>query len=202
MTLYTHINKLPLSRFMDALCDEDLTALVIEGEATKEELEAAWSDLQQQYADALGDMEYRLYLSLFKEINKLSITIQQITLMVEYLRRYHVEVFVKKLNTLLGSKMVFDVTNEEQYERNLRSAESRRKGLEMQMELKTISFNRLQKKMEARAQKPSREYFGSMLNLLEEHFGAKIDEHTITVFRYVDRVKRLSKQIEHNLNKR
>lgn len=201
MNYYQHINKLPLSRFIDALCDDNLQALVIDGEPSKEQLESAWGDIQQQYADALGDMEYRLYLSLFKEIGKLSISIQQAELMLSAVSRFYVPLFVKKLNELMGTKKVLNVEDRAGYDRQLKEWDSRKKGVEIQLELKTISFNKLQKKMEERNTKPTREYFGSMINLLEEHFGAKIEEESITVFRYVDRVKRLNKQIENNLKK-
>jgi hypothetical protein len=42
LKLYDHIDKLPFNLFLDCYCDGKIKVLIIEGEATEEDLQAAW----------------------------------------------------------------------------------------------------------------------------------------------------------------
>src|ERR1044072_6283374 len=57
---YHRITELPLSRFVDCLVDDTIYALVLSGKPTDEELNAAWVSIQGEYAEAIGNHEYRL----------------------------------------------------------------------------------------------------------------------------------------------
>lgn len=201
MKLYTHINRLPLNRFQTALCDGDLSVLVQEGEPDAETLQTLWGDLQAQYAEALGDMEYKLCLSLFKEIYRLTLTIQMAEMLINVLQRFYVERFKNELNKVLGVKCVLDVDKPSEYDAELKRCLSRAKGYSIQLDLKTIAYKKLQQKMQSQ-KAITVEYFASMVNLLEEQFHAPIDEEKTTVFKYVERVRRLEKMIEQNAKRR
>ena len=55
--LYRSIHKLPLPIFIDCLIDKDYTKLIIEGNATNEELEECFSSLYMQYVESAGGRE-------------------------------------------------------------------------------------------------------------------------------------------------
>ncbi len=53
-SVYRHIKQLKLDKFITAYCDQDLSAIVIKGKPPKQELEKAWSELYEQYIEAIG----------------------------------------------------------------------------------------------------------------------------------------------------
>jgi hypothetical protein len=191
---YQHITQLPLSKFIDALVDGNLQTLVIEGPVGESELAAAWMDLQQDYAAAIGDNEYKLYLSVYKEVFTLSIKIHQVYLLVDTLKKYYVKPFAVQLNKLLKTSFTFDHTQKEAYEQKLNGCLTRIKGSEITLAKKKIQLRALEEKMTT-GEKPSREYFINMLIALSDHAKIVLKAEDMTVYEYVQRIKRLNKHI-------
>ena len=67
--LYRHLYAIPLENFIRCLCDNDLTALIIEGQATDDELSAVWSRLYDEYSDKMSDEDGSYLKSLVRDIN-------------------------------------------------------------------------------------------------------------------------------------
>lgn len=196
MKYHQHITTLPLERFIDCLVDGNLQALVIEGEVPNDVLNEAWEAIQHQYAETLGDGEQRLYLTMFKEVNHLTITLNQIYLLCDVLSKVYVKQFATQLNSLTGKSFPFNVQDEASYEADIKKSLDASMKYRVRLDMKLIAFNKLQQKIEAKGgDKPTREYFLSMLNVLEEHFKTKMEE-SMTVYRYADRLKRMSRTIE------
>lgn len=188
---YRSIGKLTLSRFIDTIVDNNLHALVITGNPTEDQLHAAWHDINSQYADAIGDAEYKLYLSLYKEITVHTLTLQAINACIETLKMFpHVELF-DQLNELLKTDFKFDFKDQEKYSLTLKICASRSKGILMQLDLKKAQFDGIIKKF-SESKAPNREYFQSVLITLSDHAKYPILD-SITVFEFCERIHRLNR---------
>lgn len=82
-TLYRHISKLKLDRFITALVDNDLSVLIIKGTPTAEILKEAWESILEQYTEATGGAELlakmndvKDYSVLYSKINRAHALVQ------------------------------------------------------------------------------------------------------------------------------
>ncbi len=193
MKYHNSLHKLPLSIFLDCYCDGNLQALIIEGEVDDYVLTDTWMNLQEEYVNALGNSEQRLFLKLLKEVNVLVATLNQIKILLPTLRLYYAVQLAKKLNKLLLIETNYMPTDWVAYNKQLDAAENKIAGVEMQMELKQHALEELTKKMnKVQGEKPTRSYFARLMNAMEEHFQIQVNED-ITMTRFCDRIKRMSK---------
>lgn len=211
-TFYRSIIDLPLRNFITCAVDNNLYALIITGKPSDLELQLAWEDIQQEYSDAIGDSEGKLYLSLMKdiiiidakhqlikklagheEVDPVTFTITQ---PLGLLRLVYSEPLCKELNKLCLTSFKFDPLNEEKYLKELDRCINKSKTLIIQKTLKQHSLDALQKKFDAKEeQKPTRQFFMSMLITLSDYAKYQIHDN-ITVFDYCERLHRLNKYIE------
>lgn len=186
---YQHITELPLNRFIDCLVDGNIYALVITGKPTDEELMTAWGNIQTEYADAIGNHEYRLYVNLFKEVTLLSVNLQLIMTAIEILEDVYSKELTGKLNKLLSSNITLDPADPEKYKSSLKRFDMRSKGLKIDLDLKQIQLKAMEAKINKPGDKPTREYYHSVLITLSDHAKYQIPD-SITVFEFCDRMKR------------
>lgn len=195
-TYYSHITKLPLARFIDVDVDGDFQALIIEGEVDEKTLREAWEVIQEQYVQALGDAEQRLYLSLLKEVNALAISLQQVEILLQQLRSRYVALFLKELNKILKANI--QLTDKEgnllpDYDKRLDRAISLANPIRMQHDLKRVHLDKLKKKMEGGNRKATREYYQETIIALSNHQKRELDEEKLTVYKYVVLIKDLNR---------
>jgi hypothetical protein len=186
---YRHITELPLSKFIDCMVDDNYYALVISGHPSDVELLSAWSDIQQEYADAIGTNEYRLYVALMRDVIMLSTTLEQINCLVSLLKRYYHPEILSRLNKLLNTSISLDPSVPDKYKATVKRFEMRSKGIKIDLDLKEIQLQGMRKKMEESGIKPDRGYFHSVLVTISDHAKYHIAD-SITVFEYCERVKR------------
>lgn len=185
---YRSIYKLPLHRFIDCMVDQDLQALVISGKPTREELEKVWGEIKLEAADKAGDLEYRVYLNLYKEVNTLKGDIDKAHELIALLHDTYVPQFARKLNALLITDFAFDVMNAEEYDRILEVCYNMTGGLQLRLTIQQKNFEAIQKKNEGNAA-PTRDYYLSLLITLSDNAGYGLDEN-ITVFEFYERMRR------------
>lgn len=196
---YSSATKLTMDRFITCMVEGELSSLVISGKPTNEQLSKAWLDIQQEYSDAIGDSEYTYYLNVFKETALLTIKLSSIQILVEILSNFYSEDFCIELNKLLDKKIKLNFDEKEDYYKQLQACLTRSKSLKIRIELKNIELGALQKKFSsAKRVEPTREYFQAMFTTLSDHAKYFIDEKSITVFQYCDRIRRINKQYEQN----
>jgi hypothetical protein len=170
------------------MVDNDLQALVISGIPAQEELEKAWGDIRLEAADKGGDLEYKVYLNLFKEVNTLKGDIDRIRELIALLKETYVPQFAKKLNALLVTNFVFDVNRPDDYDKLLERCYNMTGGLQLRLTLQSKNFEALQKKNEGGAP-PSRDYYLSLLITLSDNAGYNLGEE-VTVFEFYERMRR------------
>lgn len=197
---YQSINELPLNRFIDVACHNNLYALIIEGNPTPQELIKSWVEIHAAYAEAMGSGEHRLYSSVFSETAILAATYKQISLLIELLTKcceinIYPEDLFKELNTLLHTSFVFAQDNMKQNIENLNRCKNRSKGLKIRLDLQQQKLDSMQTK-KGEQESITKEYFISILLTLSDHAGYHISD-SITVFEYCERVKRYNQYCEH-----
>lgn len=95
--LYRSIHNLPLAKFITCICDEDLTALIIEGNATDKELHAAWESLYAEYVDALKDDNLQYIDKLTKDYNLLITKCNVVSLLISAANYVPVDYLITEL---------------------------------------------------------------------------------------------------------
>lgn len=198
---YRHITELPLNRFIDVIVDDNYAALIITGYPAHEDLLSAWGQIQSEYADAIGDHEHRMYVSLFKEVSVLAINLQLVNSAVEVLEKVYSAELAGRLNKLLGTTFKFDPADPEKYRATLKRCIMRSKAFKIDLDLKQIQLKGMQKEHNEAGAKPSREYFQSILITLSDHAHYAIQDN-ITVFEFCDRIKRFTTYCEQAKKKR
>lgn len=187
---YNSITELPLKNFISCQTKEDLSYLVIEGEPSEQELLNAWITIKQEYADALGDGESKLYYKLQKDATEISI---DLTLIYEYIRQLEVVYyppFADEVNALLRTSFKFDINNPIEYKRNLKSCLDRSKEKKIRHELMKIQIESLQKKF-LTAKAPDQRYYQNILISLSDFSKYPVTDN-ITVYEYCERFRRMN----------
>jgi len=195
---YHSISKLPLKIFIKCLCDKDPDQLIIKGKPPKEELTQAWVNILQEYSDAVGSNEHKLYLSLYREVSLLKINFDLTEVLIEILELEDTQFWKDELNKIHGTQFRFG----EEKHNDLRRIASRNKALKVQIDLKLIQFNEIEKKHRFKQEEPANEnYYNSILITLSDHAKYQILD-SITVFEFCERIKRLNKYYETLKNKK
>jgi len=189
---YQHINQLPLNKFIDVVVDGNIYALVISGDPTKDQLLQAWNDIVLQFADAIKDQESRLFFQKERELNIIRLTHHQILECIKLLERIYAKQFADMLNRLLGSSFKFNVLTAQEYDKELRAAYSRSKGIKIDMNLKEMAYEKMKQKFEETGKKPTREYYQGVLITLSDYARYPILETTITVYEFCERIRRIN----------
>lgn len=194
-TFYRSIIDLPLRNFITCAVDGNLSALVISGFPNPLELELAWVDIQQEYSDAIGHNEAKLYISVLKEIILTEGKLSLIETTVKILSQIHSVELCKQLNKLCETSFAFDPENEEKYFNELQRCINRSKSLKIKADLKRGQFEAIKKKFEGKGEKLTREYFASILITLSDHAKYPVTD-SITVYEYAERLRRFNLFIE------
>lgn len=195
-SIFRDIHEMPLARWIALTVDGYEGAVVKSGNPPRHELLEAIHNLRTQYADAIGDGEYRLYCNLIKEITELELTLTQIDSLVGTLRNAYTPVLAGALNRLLRTSFTFDITRLEDYDRNLDRCLNRAKGYKISVDLKKASLAAIEKKHKNAGATPTREYYESVLITLEDEAKFPLDPESLTVWQYCERLRRYNKKSE------
>jgi len=182
------------------MVDDNIYALVITGHPSIEQLQLAWAQINQEYADVMGDNEHRMFVSVYRDVKVLETTLKLIHWLIDQLREVYYIEFASRLNALLNTRFKFDHTKPEQYFNELTRCINRSKGFKIDLDLKLAQFEVMQKsrKEQGEGKKPSREYYQAILITLSDHVKYPVSD-SITVYEFCDRVRRFSdycKQVE------
>ena len=211
LSIYQGISNLPLSRFIDCIVDGNLYALVITGIPDQKQLQTAWANILQDYSEAIGAGEYKLYISLYKEISLLKIDYDSIYSIVDALRSIQEYILSKdyevdedfytlqkslsdSLNKILKISCRFNTKDNASYQDELDKCIRRSGGLKIRLDLKLLAFAEIEKKTKG-GKKMDRAYFDSMLITISDHAKYEIGEN-ITVSKYCERIKRYNQYCE------
>src|SRR5690349_8028649 len=116
--IYKTCSDLPLIRFIRCICDNDLHQLVIEGEATDDELKEGWQAIYQEYIELSGTAATDHQSTLTAEIAQLFYKHTAITEAVELSRKYRYDEIIKMLKNE-GYNFQYNHNDPESYHKDL-----------------------------------------------------------------------------------
>lgn len=215
LNIYRSIYTLPLRVFRLCVVDKDLKGLVISGNATAEALTAAWNNILLEYAEAIGEGEYKIYISLYREVSALKNDYDFILNLIEGMRtsqRLYNEFagfdvlqdeviksqksIAKKLNAALRLTCSFNPKDEATFQEELNKCTRRTSGLKMKLDVKTITYNALKKKDEGGEKSAmDHSWFDNVLVTISDYAKYDIDEN-ISVSKFCERIKRYNAYCE------
>jgi len=214
LNLYQSISELPLSRFIDAVVDNNLFSLIKSGNAQPDmlQLSAAWKNILDEYTEAMGSHEYKLYISLLREKEQLIIDYNLIRALVYAMHNVQdyiiSEGFVvdndvisfqkesgKSISDILRYNFVFNNKDNTSYRSELDKAIRRSGIIKIQIDLKAMALEAIQKKNIKSGGKMDRKYFDSILITISDHAKYEITE-SITVSKFCERIKRYNNYCE------
>lgn len=181
--------------FLDALCEDNLNSLIIEGKATGDQLTQAWVLILSEYYELRGDgIEGNEQCTLSRDIQKLHNHLYLVDVCVQFLLDRYSDSIADSLRQL---GYIFRPTSQEpiDYIKQLNSVvqKSKTKYIQLQQLLKQLE----QLMDEAGTEKPKREDFERMIIYIEEMQGATYNIEQLTVSKYVMLEKKYSQKIEH-----
>lgn len=201
MKYYSHINKTPLSVFVDCYVDDNLNSLIIDGPVEKNVLEKAWFDMRMQFSQATKNHSQVIYLNLLKETSVLSACVDAANDVIELMEYCYSPVLGKYLNKIIGARISWPEQNRQEINRSIKHAASYVKSMNLRLNIKSQELDKHKARIASgNDAKPTREYFDLLLNLIEEHFSVAVD-YTILTSRFCDKITRMNKQNE-KLNSR
>jgi hypothetical protein len=198
-TWYHHISELPLRNFIEVMVNSNLAALITFGSPSQNTLLFAWQDICNQFEDAMGNSEHKVFLILYKEVSLLSATYEQIQFLIKTLlllndKGIYSPYFYAELNKHLKTSFAFSKENKEQNAELLKRCYNRSKGIKLQLDLKQTQLNALNGK-HVEGKKQTKEYYYSILITLSDHAKYPVTD-AITTFEYCERVKRFNQYYE------
>jgi hypothetical protein len=194
------IHDTPLYKFVEALCENNLQALVISGTPSEKDLSEAWENISAGYAEAIGNSEQVLYLSLLKETTRTAWTLDQIEMLIDTLKKHYAKPFATMLCRLLRVRLEFDPANPDEYDKNLKGCWNRSRGLFIDLKLKKVQLDALVKKLAAQGELPTREYFVNALIALSDHAGFHLTDLIMTS-EFITRLNRFTKFVDQKNKK-
>lgn len=192
--LYQHIREIPLNKFKECDVSGNLSALIISGYPSPEEIIEAWQNIKMQFADAIGNHEFVLFKNVFRDKTVLSINLANISMMVDVLRRVYNKDIADRLNKALGTKVDFNYLDAEAYHKQLDGCVMRSKSIKIKIDLMELQQKAMKDKHNEGSE-PTHEYYDSMLITLSDHAKYEIKD-TISVFEFCTRVKRFNKHCD------
>lgn len=192
--LYRRCSDLPMSIFIECICEELFESLVISGKAKQCELLEAWVLLLSEYQELRGDTVDGIeQMRLTKEIWKVRNHLQLVDYCVQFLSERYSESIADSL-CKLGYNFKPAGKEPHKYISLLNNIINKTK-------LKYVQLQQMVKQLQeelkkAQSDKPTRESFENTLIHIEEMQKTSYDLDNITVYKYVMLEKKLRKQIE------
>lgn len=184
-----------MSAFLDALCDDNLNSLLIDGKATKDQLTQAWMLILVEYYELRDTgLDGNEQCLLSRDIQKLNNHLYLLDICVQFLLECYSESIADSVRRL-GYSFRPKSTEPIDYiaELNAVVQKSKTKYVQLRQLLK-----QLEKLMaEAGTEKPKREDFERALLHFEEMQGATYNIEELTVSKYVMLEKKYHQKIEH-----
>jgi hypothetical protein len=171
---YQNINELPLYNFEECLINNNLSSLIISGYPTPQELQTAWENIMTEYTESLGNSEYTMYVTLYKQVEILRLEYEMICFLIAACRKHYSPMFCSELNRFLRINLKFDIKNTDLYFADVDKCERRSKAKKIQLDLKLIEFDAIKNKFTDTGVKIDKKYFTSVLIILSKHNNYRI----------------------------
>jgi hypothetical protein len=201
--LYRSIHQLPLAKFITCICDDDLTALVIEGPATPQQLTEAWEAIYNEYIDANKDESIEFIDKLTTNYNLLITKYNVIKLLVDAVSYFPVDYLIDELKHWYELPAALNPKDKAGFKRDLAVITARNQrwyndALQIKQQIEQLQ------PVQQNAGKITRTWFDQQLVAISRYSKYHINKNETTVSEFVIMCKDLkatAAAIEHNFSK-
>ncbi len=183
-----------MDNFLRCLCDQDFTALIIDGEAGEQELKEMWLILLSEYYELKGDDPTSSgHWKTSRDILRLQNHLFLLGICIDFLDNRYSDSFADSVRKL-GYVFSPEIKEPDAYRSILNGIVnlSKTKFIQVQQLIK-----QLEKELEKVGnQKPSRQYFEGMLVAIEEMQRTPYNMEDMTVYKYIMLEKKYWHQVE------
>jgi hypothetical protein len=109
---YLNITELPLKNFIDCIVNNNIYALIISGHPDVNDLYVQWHEISQQYADAIGDNDHRMYAIMLRNYTVACANYELVQRGVQILKIVHHPEICDKINKILGTSLLASLLSE------------------------------------------------------------------------------------------
>jgi hypothetical protein len=180
--------------FLDALCDDNLNSLLIEGKASKDQLMQAWLLILSEYYELRGDgIDSNEQWALSRDIQKLNNHLSVLDICVQFLMERYSDSISESVRRLGYSFSPISLAPSDYIELlNEVVQKSKTKYIQLKQLIK-----KLEKQMEGAGQeKPKRETFERSIVYFEEMQGTTYNIDELKVSKYIMLEKKYNQKIE------
>ena len=139
LKLLSRTNEVTMDKFIACMCHNNLSVLVVEGEAQAEQLAEAWTELFYEYCDQAEASETLYRTKLISEITLLK---QRNMIVMDWVRLLHVNYFESIAEALktLGYDFEFNPQDPIQYEADLNRVKHEINFSKLQVRIKEAEY--------------------------------------------------------------
>lgn len=197
--LHTTCETLPLSAFINALCDDNKSGLIISGQPSQADIDAAWFSVYAQYIDLSlnADIKYSLRLTneelhLKSKLMRIDLCVKGLLMLIQ--NNMQDDELVNILKNDYNFRYAYDWNNLESFLRDLNAVVSRSQKWDIQAQLKRTEIEAYEAK--TKGEKPDRIYFTTILIRLSDHAGFRINSDTLSTAEFAIRKQDYINHIE------
>ena len=183
-----------MSAFLDALCDDNLQSLIIDGKVNSAQLNEAWILILSEYYELHGDgVDGNEQASLSRDILKLNNHLNILDVCVKFLLERYSESIADSVRKLGYSfrPTTFEPVNYVM-QLNVIAQKSKLKYVQLQQMIRQLEA----KMAEEGQEKPKRETFERNLLYFEEMQGTSYNMDELTVSKYIMLEKKYDQKVE------
>ncbi len=184
--------------FIDCLVDKHYESLIIEGQASEEELKEAWNNIYLEYASLMQQNQVNEVFELIKEINTLNAKITLVDTCVRHLSHNYDQQLIDVLNELRLRCNLLQGDNEETAFQKLNGVISRAKKWLVEIQMAEVKLESIQ---ETEKNENPRDYFYDMLMVISKENGYHAKSSEITVYEFCRHINKLNEKFQRELAK-
>ena len=196
--LSTRCGDLMMDKFIDVVCDNDLSALVLEGEATPEQLAAAWTNIWYEYCDLCGNEETALIPKLAYDLKLMQLKYEFASGWVKILSVIYDESIAASLREI-GYDYEF---SPDTLASDLARVKAELIFLGVRLKVKKAEFEIISERKPAELEHVERIYFAKIFHAFSAYYKYQWNPKTTTVEQYCMAMRDLSEVSQKNKAKK
>lgn len=181
--LYTSCYDVPMSAFISCVVDENYNALVVSGNPTPEQIQAAWDGIYEQYSELSHNTVYSEYVQRLKEHTIVFTQINGLTAGITVLRYGDYPDVIASLRKL-GFSVPETPLNPKKYIELIESLSRQLSGLHTRLKMLDKMLKDAVKSQQGKAAK--RSDFVRAASVMSKFMGFRVDLNDITVAEYIE----------------
>ena len=198
--LLHRINDVPLSVFIDCICDNDYKGLIISGNPTNEEIATAFEAIYEQYIEAVGGKDLLRHIRQIKEIAISQNRVVSAECIIETFKLYPTEGLYEQLYKF-GYNLPKKPYNYSNVNEVLRIFVANYKYDFRKLEKLILEFESVNKSDGEKSSGYTREYFIGSLVDMSEAFKFNISEKDLSLLQYCIYINRYKAYCDAQLKK-